>query len=114
TGAALRHGVTVEVTQAGSSCAASSDMELARLIEQVARQVAQVESVAPIQDFKASDDIAVMMDAVQSAGGKAAYFGLGSPLAEVHHNPFFDFDEKVLGIGIEMFVRLVRQLGSGK
>jgi aminobenzoyl-glutamate utilization protein A len=113
-GAAHIHNVEVESVRVGSSCAASSDAELAALVGDVARSVSNVNAVRPIEDFKASDDVAAMMDVVQTAGGKAVYFGLGTPLTEVHHNPLFDFDERVLPIGIDIFVKAVHRLGTAQ
>lgn len=111
-GAALMHSVEVEMSRVGSSCGASSDPEMLRLIADAARAVAGVTSVRGMEDFKASDDIADMMAAVQAKGGKAVYFGIGSPLKEVHHNPRFDFDERVLPIGVDLFVEAVKRAGA--
>lgn len=113
-GAARMHNVKVETVKAGSSCAASSDPDLAALIDEIAQSVPHVNDVSGIKDFKASDDVATMMDVVQASGGKAVYFGLGTPLNEVHHNPFFDFDERVLPIGVEIFVKAVQRLSASQ
>jgi aminobenzoyl-glutamate utilization protein A len=111
-GAALMHGVEVETTKVGSACSASSDPELMDLISKVAPDVQGVTDLRQTDDFKASDDFALMMAAVQAKGGKAVYFGLGTPLAEVHHNPHFDFDERAMPIGVELFVKAVKRLGA--
>jgi aminobenzoyl-glutamate utilization protein A len=111
-GAALMHGVDVETTRCGASCAASSDPDAAALIAQAARGVQGVTEIGAMQDFKASDDVAAMMATVQSRGGKAVYFGLGTELKAVHHNPYFDFDERVLPIGVGVFVEAMRRVGA--
>jgi aminobenzoyl-glutamate utilization protein A len=49
-----------------------------------------------------------MMDAVQRGGGKAVYLGIGTPLADVHHNPRLDFDDGVLPLGVDVLVAAVR------
>ena len=110
-GAAQMYDVRLEVTKAGSSCAASSDDELVDMICEAAPGVEGVAEVRRIDDFKASDDVALMMDFVQKTGGKAVYFGLGSSLVHPHHNPHFDFDEQAMPIGIEIFSRALKRLG---
>jgi aminobenzoyl-glutamate utilization protein A len=111
-GAALMHNVELETSKAGASCAASSDPEMLELIAAAARRVQAVTNIRGVQDFKASDDVAAMMAAVQANGGKAVYFGLGTGLKEVHHNPYFDFDERVLPIGVQVFVEAVKAAGT--
>jgi aminobenzoyl-glutamate utilization protein A len=111
-GAALMHGVGVETSKAGTSCAASSDPEMVELIANSARRVAGVTHIKEVSDFKASDDVAAMMAAVQSKGGRAVYFGLGTDLKAVHHSPYFDFDERALPIGVGIFVEAVQQVGA--
>ena len=111
-GAALMHGVEVETTRCGASCAASSDPDAAGLIAESARHVQGVTEIRDIHDFKASDDVAAMMAVVQARGGKAVYFGLGTELKAVHHNPYFDFDERVLPIGVGLFVEAMKRVGA--
>ena len=52
------------------------------------------------------------MAVVQGRGGKAVYFGLGTELKAVHHNPYFDFDERVLPIGVGLFVEAMKRVGA--
>jgi aminobenzoyl-glutamate utilization protein A len=110
-GAASMHGVEVETSKAGASCAASSDPEMVEVIASAARRVRGVTQVKDVYDFKASDDVAAMMAVVQSKGGHAVYFGLGTDLKAVHHSPYFDFDERALPIGVEIFVEALKQVG---
>jgi aminobenzoyl-glutamate utilization protein A len=63
-GAALMHGVEVETSKAGASCAASSDPDMVELIANSARRVAGVTEIKEVSDFKASDDVAAMMSDV--------------------------------------------------
>jgi aminobenzoyl-glutamate utilization protein A len=111
-GAAIMHGVEAQTTRVGSSCGASSDPEMLELIAAAARTVNGVQSIRGMEDFKASDDVAIMMATVQANGGKAVYFGLGTPLDAVHHNPRFDFDERILPIGVALFVEAVKLAGA--
>lgn len=49
--------------------------------------------------FGASEDATLLANAVSARGGRAAIFVLGADLADGHHTPHFDFDERVLPAG---------------
>lgn len=106
-GCAQTHGVTAEVQKVGGCSPASSSPEAAKIVRRAAQASAVVTRIRDACDFKACDDVAVMMRSVQEHGGMAAYFGLGSPLADGHHTPDFDFDEACLPVGLEVFVNAV-------
>lgn len=114
TGAAGMHGVTSRVEQVGESRAASSDPELSKVVALAANDVPSVTKIRDAVDFKGSDDAAEMMRTVQSDGGKAVYFGVGTELNAVHHNPYFDFDERALSVGVEVLKRILPPLGAAK
>lgn len=109
-GAAAMHGVSFQVELAGEACSASSDRSLAQLVGVAAQSMARVHTVRDDVSFKGSDDAAEMMRRVQERGGQAVYFGIGSKLGAVHHNPRFDFDEESLSIGTELLERVARLL----
>jgi aminobenzoyl-glutamate utilization protein A len=113
-GAAQIHGVEVSIERVGASSGASSDPELAKVVAKACEGIAEVRSVRGVCDFKGSDDVADMMTAVHKSGGKAVYFGVGTALGEVHHNPRFDFDERALLLGVNVFLQVLRGLGNLK
>ena len=51
-----------------------------------------------------------MMNRVQEHGGKATYMRSMTPMASAQHTTAFDFDEKVLVEGIEVFAAIVWEL----
>ena len=51
-----------------------------------------------------------MMNRVQEHGGKAAYMRSMTSMASAQHTTAFDFDEKVLTEGIEVFAAIVWDL----
>lgn len=106
-GAAQTQGVEAKIEKCGQSCAGNSDADLTRYIAGIGKGRDAVTSIRMEADFKGSDDAAVMMDAVQRAGGRAVYMGFGSPLPAVHHNPRFDFDERVLPFGVRILEEAV-------
>ena len=113
-GAAVMYGVRHNSKRVGESCAASSDQDLVRIIESAARGVPGVTEIRHDADFKASDDAAEMMKAVQTNGGRAVYIGIGTPLKAVHHNPLFDFDERALLIGVQTLLHIISTVMDGR
>ncbi len=55
-----------------------------------------------------------MMNRVQGHGGKATYMRNMTPMASAQHTSTFDFDEKVLVEGIEVFTAIVWELCGGQ
>ena len=58
-------------------------------------------------DFGASEDATLLANAVATKGGRAGIFVLGANLADGHHTPLFDFDERVLGDGTLLLSALI-------
>lgn len=55
-----------------------------------------------------SEDIAYMFNKVEKAGGKALYMIFGTDLKASHHDAFFDFDEDVLEIAYNVYLRIIQ------
>ncbi len=72
---AMMYGASVKIEKVGASCPGMSSPKAVEFIRRSAKTVPSVTLVRDICDFKACDDVAVMMDAVQKQGGVAAYFG---------------------------------------
>ena len=110
--AAAMHEVAFESHTIGESRAASSDDELSRVVREVASNLKAVKHIRDRVRFKGSDDAAEMMRSVQERGGQAVYFGIGTELEAVHHNPKFDFNEAALAIGHNVLVGIARRLAK--
>ena len=54
-----------------------------------------------------SEDISIMMNRVQSHGGKATYMRVMTPMPSAQHTVGFDFDEKVLVRSVRVFCAAV-------
>lgn len=106
-GAALMHGVTGRITEVGEGQTAICSPSIIPHIERIAKQIAMVDSVVSSKLMGGSEDVTWMMNHVQLHGGQATYMMFGSPLPQGHHQPKFDFDENVLQIATEMFVRCI-------
>ena len=110
--AAAMYEVEVVIERVGSAQAADSDAELADVVREVAGELPAVRAVRATADFTASDDVSEFMTRVQSSGGRAVYFGVGTELADLHHTPTFDIDEAALQTGVDMFLGCLRKLGA--
>lgn len=108
--AADMHGVTHRLDVVGRASAASSDPGLAQLVRRAAEEMPSVHTIRDGIAFKGSDDATEMMRCVQQQGGQAVYFGIGTSLNAVHHNPGFDFDETALPLGAELLQRVALRL----
>ncbi len=106
------YGVRVEINRVGASCAATSSPEAVSVIRRASAACPNVRIVRDVCDFRACDDVAEMMNAVQKQGGKAVYFGLGSELSDAHHGTTFDFNEDCLLIGTNVFLNAILELAA--
>lgn len=85
-----------------------NDVAMAELVRSVALEVVETPAgVVPDCHTMGGEDMAFFLQEVPGC-----YFFLGSAnvdqaLAYPHHHPRFDFDETVLGLGVEMFARCV-------
>lgn len=89
-----------------------NDAQMVDLVRSVAEQVVETPAgVVPECQTMAAEDMAFFLQAVPGC-----YFFLGSAnlergLTYPHHHPRFDFDESVLSMGVEIFVRCVEAYG---
>ncbi|MEN9216504.1 MAG: amidohydrolase [Gloeomargarita sp. HHBFW_bins_162] len=89
-----------------------NDPAMTELVRTVAQQVVEPElGLMPDCQTLGGEDMAFFLQAVPGC-----YFFLGSanPLKGLdfpHHHPRFDFDEAVLSLGVELFVRCLEQYG---
>ncbi|MCI8889391.1 MAG: M20 family metallo-hydrolase [Hungatella sp.] len=111
-GAALMCGCTCELILQGGAESQHSDEDF---LEQIAGIVERdlphlrVSSCKNAQNW-GSEDISLMMNRVQEHGGKAVYMRSMTPMASAQHTVTFDFDEKVLAEGIQVFAAIVWEL----
>ncbi|MBI3946169.1 MAG: amidohydrolase [Armatimonadetes bacterium] len=86
-----------------------SDAACAELAREVSREVVGAERVVAPPPTMGGEDMSYYLQEVPGC-----YLWLGSAnaakgLAQPHHNPRFDFDERAMGIGVEVLVRLARR-----
>lgn len=78
------------------------------IVERACAPSQAITRVLPHAHFGVSEDVTFMIERVRQRGGKATYLLFGSPIAEGHHHPGFDYEEEVLSIAIETLGRLIQ------
>lgn len=112
--AAGMHDCKYSIDYVGESICATSDLEVAEIIESVGKTIAGISAIQLISDKPSgSEDFMFMVDRVQKNGGKATYFTLGGARGEFkpgHHTQGFDFDEEILPIAVKVNVLALESL----
>lgn len=111
-GVALSFDVELETEVMGEAVDFIPDDEMTELVMQVAGEISSVKNVQRSMNFNGSDDATILIKRVQSHGGKAAYFVIGSDLKGGHHQAEFDIDENQLFTGFSMFTGLLKRLSA--
>ncbi len=112
-GVCQMHGATYELDYQQYYPPTINDAKIAELVRSVAIEVVETPAgVIPECQTMGGEDMSFFLQQVPGC-----YFFLGSAnpdkgLAYPHHHPRFDFDETVLMMGVEMFVRCVEKFLS--
>jgi len=109
-GVALSFDVELEIEIMGEAVDFIPDAEMTQYVTEVAKTVSAIHDVRESMNFNGSDDATIMIKKVQSHGGKAAYFVIGSDIKAGHHQAEFDIDENQLMTGFLMFTGLLKHL----
>lgn len=109
-GVCAAHGATYELDYQRLYPPVINDQAIADLVRSVALSVVETPvGVVPECQTMGGEDVSFFLQSVPGC-----YFFLGSANAAKgldypHHHPRFDFDETVLGVGVETFVRVVEK-----
>ncbi|UCZ52740.1 amidohydrolase [Bacillus shivajii] len=109
---ATMHDVEVEIERVGEGINVECDPEWIDVVENACHESESITRVIPKASLGGSEDATYMIRRVQECGGKATYMLFGTPLPAGHHHPKFDYDEDVLGIGVETYARLLWHLAK--
>ncbi len=107
-GAAASYGVDHDVVITGRAVTLAPSPELVSAVVAAADRVPEVPVVIRSAPQGGSDDVNLMIAAVQQAGGLGAYLNIGADSPAPHHNPWFDVDEAVIPTGVRLLETLVR------
>ena len=109
------HGASYDLDYQQLYPATINDPRIAELVRSVAMEVVETPmGVVPECRTMGGEDMSFFLQKVPGC-----YFFLGSAnpekgLAYPHHHPRFDFDETVLAMGVEIFVRCIEASGNNK
>jgi aminobenzoyl-glutamate utilization protein A len=91
---------------AAVALSAANSPELIELGVKVAKGLPSVTEILPEVAFNASEDVTLMIERVQSRGGKAMFALFGTPIFGGHHNAAFDVDETVIANSAEFLAKM--------
>jgi aminobenzoyl-glutamate utilization protein A len=113
-GAAMMHGLDLEIRPVESTVSAVNSSELIESGTIVAKSLPSVKEIVPACPVNGSEDVCLMMQRVQERGGKAMVVLLGTPIGGGHHSSTFDVDERVIRNGADFFAAMYDAVvGSG-
>jgi aminobenzoyl-glutamate utilization protein A len=109
-GVALGFDVQMSSEIMGEAVDFTGDEEMIDHVVAVAKSLPEVREAARTKLFGGSEDATILARRVQARGGKAVFFVIGADLKAGHHQEKFDFDERQLQVGVEMFTGLIQRL----
>ena len=114
-GAAAMYGCHADLTVVGEAEGQASDPCLIDRIASAVRRDLPFLRLSSVQNARnwGSEDISIMMNRVQSHGGKATYMRTMTALSGAQHTVGFDFDEQVLPRAVMVFCAAVLDLMGG-
>lgn len=112
TNSAQMYDVTCEITQCGGADVIECDHEFMEKIRTICKEKLSDLRITPDNqmEFGVSEDFSYMSARVKERGGKSSYMLLLTPLAGELHKNNYDFNEKVLKKGVQVFSTVVLQL----
>jgi aminobenzoyl-glutamate utilization protein A len=108
-GAARMNGVQAEVRPVAQFVGADNSEALVNAVAEAARDVGMRDDAGiSVSNYlvPASEDATYMARAVQQRGGRSTYLLLAGQTRGGHHNEQFDFDEDLLGWGVDLCAQL--------
>jgi aminobenzoyl-glutamate utilization protein A len=105
--AAEMHDCDVSISTEGEAPSAESDQGLVDVVHEIATDHDDVDSPMERDTLGGSEDATYLMQAVQDAGGLAAYVGVGTDHPGGHHTTTFDVDEDSIPLGIDVLTRSI-------
>lgn len=107
--AAAMYDCELEIIYMGGAPAMENSWPLAQRVQRVA-EAQGYHAVALSAMDGGSEDFSYMARRVIERGGEGTFFSLLTPCAAVNHNDRFDFDERILPLGVEVFTAAVMDL----
>lgn len=114
-GSADMYGVGLRIVNTGECMGVDMDPEMMKIVETAAGNVSSITAIREFNDMKGGgEDCTFFMARIQKRGGIATIINLGASASAVLHNNYFDLDESVIPVGIELLANLARTALSVK
>ncbi|MBM7585732.1 aminobenzoyl-glutamate utilization protein A [Bacillus pakistanensis] len=104
------YNVATRIETVGETIEAACNSEWIHWIKEISSESPLITDVSSSMSLKASEDVTYMINEVQKQGGKATYMVFGTSLKNGHHHSRFDFEEGVLEVAVDAFIRLISKL----
>lgn len=111
-GAAKMHNLKYKISVEGEANSFESDMEIIKIIGEVASQLNFKPTPKARMELGGSEDVSYMIERVQENHGFASFIRILTNTAGEVHNSLFDFDEEVLFKGVSIFSSLAYKIGQ--
>ncbi|MCI6988623.1 MAG: amidohydrolase [Campylobacter sp.] len=107
-------GVESKVVKVGGTAGGDSSKEVGEIFYESAIKSPFIknELIQKSRELSGCDDFSHFMYNLQQKGKIAGYALLGTNLKAGHHNSCFDFDENVMVVGLDLFIRVAFRLNK--
>lgn len=105
--AAEMYDVDYAIRKMGEASHCSCDREMVDIIYKCAQDIDEVKDIKIDYHLGASEDVSLLINKVQSLGGKCSFMVFGTNTKGGHHNEKFDFDENVLLTALKVYTSVV-------
>ncbi|MDZ7707817.1 MAG: amidohydrolase [Trueperaceae bacterium] len=99
-------------TVLGRTASASSDPELADVVEVAASDLGLWDDVRRRAPFGASEDASWLMRSVQARGGRACYAVVGADVVGGHHTSTFDVSDQAVTRSVRLLAAVAARIGG--
>lgn len=113
-GSAESYGVECQIKIMGHATNVKSDDEMCALVRDVAEKVPGIDRVFDYAGITSSEDCSLLIQKVQSHGGKAAFFYYGCNHHGHHQSDFEIQDTESMPLGFAVFVGCLQKLNGLK
>lgn len=113
-GSAESYGVQYKIDVMGKAESVACDEDLSDMVKEAAQSVKGVTRVFDIVGCTGSEDCSLLINKVQSHGGKAAFFFYGCNNHGHHKSDFEIQDTESMPVGLEVFLKMIERLNTAK
>ncbi len=113
-GSAESYGVQYKIDVMGKAESVACDEDLSDMVKEAAQSVEGVTRVFDIVGCTGSEDCSLLINKVQSHGGKAAFFFYGCNNHGHHKGNFEIQDTESMPVGLEVFLKMIERLNTAK